>query len=462
MINAVSHLIYMKKISLLFVLLVVILSCKKTDTEILGETRAVNYWVLSIMQNFYLWEQYLPTNLSPAEEPDTKNYFDKLLYKDDQWSYITDDYDGLINALDGIYKDFGFSYSLTYMYPESRNSNNVIGVVEYVLEDSPAGNANIKRGDVFNKVNGVQLTTENYRSLLDPDLYRLGFIESVENSNYKEIPGEVVISAVVLEEDPILTYSVLQAGGKKVAYLMYNAFIYSASDSAKLVNVFQYFKDEQVSELVLDLRYNGGGATNMATMLASMIVGENYMKNNDLFYSYVYNEAFHDYFENTEGSESTNLKVRFIEMPVNLNLSSLYVLSLEGTASASELIINGLDPFLNVVQIGDVTYGKYTASIPIQKREPPGETWGMLPIIAKTININGVTDYSEGLTPDFFASDDYSHPLGDQNEELLNVALSYIDGTIFPQNKSVPIKQPISLDRLGGNALLSKGLMIKK
>lgn len=449
----------MRKLSILLLLAVLIQSCKKTDTEIPKETQEVNNWVLSVLEEVYLWEKYLPTNVKPSSEPDTKDYFDKLLYQDDYWSYITDDYDGLLNALDGVYKDFGFSFTLMYMYPASQNSDNVVGVVEYVLTDSPAGNAGIRRGDIFNKVGGVQITVDNYRDLLDTDLYLLGFVRPDGNGDFDELPEEEEIASVVLKEDPIFDYSIIQVGVNKVGYLMYNAFIYSASDSANLVDVFHYFKSEGVSELVLDLRYNGGGATYMATMLASMVVGESNMKNNDLFYSYIYNEEINNYFQQVEGSDSPNLKVHFMDMPVNLNLKDLYVLTLGGTASASELIINGLNPYMDVIQIGDVTYGKYTVSIPIQKTEAPGENWGMLPIIAKSVNINGVTDYYEGLTPYFTVADDYFHPLGDPDEALLNTALYYIGGTIYPEPKSASLQKIEKLGRFGGNSVLSDGVM---
>lgn len=451
----------MKLFRFLFVVLIIMQACKNDDeTKISDEIVERNYWVYDVLSEVYLWESQLPTNAKPQIEPDTEEFFYNLLYTDDKWSYITDDYDGLLNALDGVYKDFGFTFGLTYMYPDQANSTEVIGVVEYVLDGSPAKNAGIKRGDIFYKVNGTQLNVSNYNTLLNDDHYTLNFVKSMGTGTYEFLSATADMNAVILEEDPIYDYKVLETGGVKVGYLMYNAFIYSESDSAKLVDVFAYFKEQSVSELVLDLRYNGGGATYVATMLASMMVGEQHMKNKDTFYSYIWNEAYQNYFKSTEGAASPNLRVSFAEMPVNLNLNNLYVLTLYGTASASELIINGLSPYLNVVQIGQTTYGKYTVSIPIPKTDSPDDTWGMLPIVAKSANVNGVTDFKDGLNPDYYIYDDVTHELGDPNEGLLSVALSYINGTQPVQTKSAQLMKKTSIKRFGGNPLLSNGIMI--
>lgn len=451
----------MKYLFTLLVLLLAFIGCKKTDDEttVPADVLERNNWVVNTLKTDYLWESKLPAVLKPDIEPDTKAYFYRLLYQDDYWSYITDDFDGLIDALFGVYKDFGFTFVLTPLNSADNASNKLMATVQYVISGSPADEAKMKRGDMFNIVNGEHLSTSNYVTLLDNDTYKLEFISPNQTNEMIPLNRSVTIHSVVLEEDPIHTYTVLETDGIKVGYLMYNAFIYNKTDSTNLVNVFRYFDEQNIEELVLDLRYNGGGATYTATMLASMIVGKEHVENKAVFYSIIYNEANQNYFKRREGEDSPNLKVRFMDVPVNLNLKNLYVLTLNGTASASELIINGLDPYMNVVQIGDRTFGKYTISLPIPKVNSPDDTWGMLPIIAKSVNSKGVTDYLDGFAPDFYANDDLTHPLGDRNEEMLNVALSYIDGTLFPQNKSVIVPNNRVTKRMGGNALLSKGIM---
>lgn len=233
--------------------------------------------------------------------------------------------------------------------------------------------------------------------------------------------------------------TVLNVGNLKVGYLVYNAF--NADFDIPLNDVFKKFKDAGVAKLVLDLRYNGGGSVQTAKYLASMIYGTATTK---VFLKSMYNAGLQSYIISTSGEASLiqNFTDKIAktatipETPINaLNLSSLYVITSDNTASASELLINGLKPYMQVFNVGINTAGKYVGSWTVKDWDAngnvnPSHKWAMQPIVVKIANANGVTDYISGLIPDFVAQEDIVSllPFGDQNETLLKVALSNLKG----------------------------------
>jgi C-terminal processing protease CtpA/Prc len=209
---------------------------------------------------------------------------------------------------------------------------------------------------------------------------------------------------------------------------MYNSFI--ADYDSKLNEAFGSLKAEGITDLVLDLRYNGGGSVQTATRLASMITGQ---FNGKVFANLKWNQKLslnnEDYlFPNKIGSTDIN----------SLNLNRVYVITTKSTASASELIINGLKPYIDVVQIGDVTYGKSVASITLYDSESytkqnvnPRHRYAMQLIVAQTVNSLGFGDYKDGLVPTVEEKEIITTfgVLGDVNEPLLKLAIGKITGT---------------------------------
>ena len=162
----------------------------------------------------------------------------------------------------------------------------------------------------------------------------------------------VDLTKTPLEENPILINKVIISGSHKIGYLMYNGF-YSNYDS-ELNDAFGALKSQGITDLVLDLRYNGGGSVLTATRLASMITGS---FTGQVFAKQQWNSKVESYFESNNPDALKNFFTNKIgSTPINsVNMSKVYILTTRGSASASELVINGLKPFINVVQIGDVT-----------------------------------------------------------------------------------------------------------
>jgi hypothetical protein len=232
---------------------------------------------------------------------------------------------------------------------------------------------------------------------------------------------------------------------------MYNGF--TSTYDTQLNNAFSSFQNANISDLVIDLRYNGGGSVNTARILSSLIAGQ---LNGQLFIKQRWNakvqpqlsdNQLNRYFTNTN-SDGASLN--------SVQLNTVYILTTRSTASASELIINALDPYINVVQIGTTTRGKNEFSITLvddpgnsyvynSNREGfinPENSYAMQPLVGRNENSVGFLDYTEGFTPETILAEDLNNMgiLGDINEPLLAEALSQISGTgRYQQHPQLPV-----------------------
>jgi carboxyl-terminal processing protease len=440
-------------------------SCHKDDTPdinngISSEVRSVNNYIYSNMKYYYLWTEFIPSGLDPEKESDPVSFFNKMLYKaDDKWSYITDDYQGLINSFQGIGKSFGYRFKLF----KEASGNHVFGIIEYIIPGSPADNAGVKRGDVFSEINDTQLDTANYRNLLyTSDTYTLGFANLVDGQAVSN-GVRISITAVSLEEDPVFYSNVYDAGGEKIGYLVYNQFINSYND--ELRNVFMNFKTEGINDLILDFRYNPGGSVNTAQVMASMIAPQDVVTQENVFAKYIWNADIDAYYIKNQGTDSQNLILKFLpaEAANNLNLNRVYILTSNNTASASELIINGLKPYMQVVTLGAGTVGKYTASITLHDQSK-SYNWAIQPIVVKLANADDISDYKDGFTPDYPVADDYFSPLGSLDEGMLSNAVSVITGVpvdLLARKRQIPVPSGvIPLITPSGNQVRDHHLML--
>ena len=240
---------------------------------------------------------------------------------------------------------------------------------------------------------------------------------------------------------------------------MYNSFI--ANFDGELNAAFAELKSQGVSELVLDLRYNGGGNVQTAIDLASMITGQ---FNGKVFLQEQWNEDYQAYFEANDPERLTqrfNTTISNGEAINSLNLSRVYVLTTESTASASELIINNLEPYIDVVQIGEVTTGKFQASVTLYDSDDftkdsslnKNHKYALQPLVLKSANALGKSDYVNGLKPDFEISENLNNlgTLGDPNEPFLKAALNNIQGIAIEASPTAAQKRAESNYKIIGN-----------
>ena len=359
------------------------------------------------------------------------DYFYKLLNNEDKWSFITDDLKSLESSFEGVETAFGYSLA----FGEFSNTGNIFAVVEYVYPNTPASEAGIARGDIIVEMSGNDITKDNYTDLLNAANLNLSF--GILGAGGISIdPKTVNIVAKELNLNPVLISNVVEHGNKKIGYLFYAQYIGEFNPS--LDKAFQLFKDEGITDLVVDLRYNPGGGVDAAQYLCSSIAPLNVVNNEETLVTFQWNDKYQEEFQSN--NDVDNLKISFINTTsVKLGLDRVYFLTGTGTASASELSITGLKPYMGVTTIGETTYGKYTASQTIKPEYyyrnasdyRDFSNWGIQPIIARFANSLGVTDFKDGFAPDVPVEEDLFSgiPLGSMEDPLFKAALETITGT---------------------------------
>lgn len=450
-----------KALIILFIVSTFTVSCFEDNDDIQVTASQINDFVWKGMNAFYLYKDEVPdlANDRFASNGDYASFlnafsapedlFENLIHQRqtvDRFSWIVDDYIALEQLFSGIITSNGMEFG-TFRFAST--NTNIYGYVRYVLPNTSAESQGIKRGDIFYGINGTQLTLDNWRTLASADNYIINLGTYNDNNTTQTNDDSVTntqetktLAKIQYTENPVLLSKVLDVAGTKVAYLMYNGFTGTNQFNTALNDIFNTYKSANTTELVLDLRYNPGGSVNTAILLSSLITGQ---FTGNVFSTEQWNAEFQEAFENENPELLINRFVNNYEGAAlnSLNLTRVFVLTTGSSASASELVINSLSPYINVVQIGTTTRGKYQASRTLydspnfnRADANPSHTYAMQPLIFKSLNVNGVTDYFNGLSPN--SNNNLSESirnlgvLGDKNERLLARAISIIDGTGKP------------------------------
>lgn len=415
-----------------------VVSCRKDHDVVTREVKndtAANY-----ARDIYLWYNNIPGTFNAHSFTDPNGVMQGIRAFStepgfnmpvDRWSFamLKRDWEDLSSGVGG---DFGMNiFFLT--------SSDLR--VSYVEPESPAGKAGIRRSWHIKQING----NPNVNSTNADGIVQAVYHSSVGSFLFERpnaTDTTITLKASSYKERPLLFDSVYSTNGSKTGYFVFNSFL---GDTVEIQNeftrIFNKFNSEHVHDLIIDLRYNGGGYVSVQNLLANYLVPA--ADNNEVMLTEEFNDHYNSY----------NVTQRFTKKGT-LDLSRLFFIVSQNTASASELLINSLMPYMNVQLIGPTsTHGKPVGFYPIEVFD-----WYIFPVSFRTVNKNGEGNYFNGLSLSHQIGDGLDKDWGNTGEGCLNAALFYITNGTYAPRMAISPQQRLALTEevLGLNTQLGK------
>lgn len=384
-----------------------------------GEDRSGEYyaliasktWIYDVMQENYLFYEDIP-----AEEK--LDFFKKpaeflasaVSSKDQKNGYVFSHVDSVLSRATSTYPCFGMEATLV----RTETGTHALRVL-YIQPDSPAQEAGLKRGDWIIAADNQTISANDYSTYVSQPKKAYSFTlgkynpypEEVDDPEFNYIEfdtlGTVQMSAPrYVEEKDVLKTGIISSGSRKAFYLLYNEF---DENTDLLKEVLSQMSGQQFDDVILDLRYNPGGYVSTSQLLSTALAPATAM--GQPFLHMTYNDKLNK-------TETLNFDASLLPGGTSLSYQNLYVITSGNTASASEIVINCLKPYMEgrLFQVGMPTYGKNVAQQLFTDEGAPGiELWLTTTYLS---NSQGYYDYfTNGLQPDFEAEENYESDLGD-------------------------------------------------
>ncbi len=421
-----------KRFTIVIFSLLALVACEKEDINISTSDDSVNEWIEHTMRENYLWYSEMPSHEELKPDKDPQSFFQTLLSEKDgkdlpegHHYFSRLEKATTTRSIFDTNDSYGFDFAVYNM--KSKSGTFKTAIILYVLPNSPASDAGLKRGDWILGINGPLGSIKDFNALRNGGSITLHLGKSFGN---EIIPGKIVTieASRPVEDTPFLKDSIYFYGNKRIGYLMYNHFATGPNELDRndfsydlhLRRIFTHFKSQDVNELILDLRYNGGGLLTSAQLLASLIAPKSTLGEPMCIMEY-----------NDKNLNNANV-MNFLELSkvetCNLNLPRLFVLTGTTTASASELVINSLRPYIDVQLIGEHTLGKTVGMTVYNESATYG--WILSPVTFRIYNKLHEANYENGFYPNIQINefDSELKELGDIHEPLLACAISEITG----------------------------------
>lgn len=415
-----------------------------------GSIELENYWLRSWSNELYLWYDEI-VDQNPALYNDPIDYFDtqKSLATTpsgnprDQFHFTYDTNEWFDLSQSGVSLGYGAGFAFISNYPPRKL------IVSYTEPGSPADLAGLVRGTEILTMDGVDFVNDETSASIDIINAALFPLESGENHSFGVLlPGSstttVNLVTANIVSSSVLKTDVLSSPTGNVGYILFNS--HDSPAEAQLITAVNTLKSANVSDLVLDLRYNGGGYLDIASQMAYMIAGPTTTAGK-IFEQITFNDKYPNINPVTgyplDPGHFVSETVGFSNLPKgqalpSLNLPRVFVLTSDGTCSASEAIINGLRGVdIEVIQIGSTTCGKPYG---FYAQDNCGTTY--FSIQFSGANDKGFDAYADGFSPQnslgtlgvaltgCSVADDFTASLGDPLEAQLAAAMQYrVDGT---------------------------------
>jgi C-terminal peptidase prc len=387
-----------------------LVSCEEEKIKSPEQNAASSFYEL--MQSWYLWYDEMP-EIDPSEYDSPEEVLETVRYKKDSWSYITTVEEFEKYYKEGAFTGFGFGYN-------TDTEGNVR--ITFTFEESPLREAGVKRSWIIKKIDGQNITSkEQINEILGPtDAGQTNEFTLLSPSG-KTL--QETFTSKEMTRNTVLHNSVIDTSFGKTGYLVLNSFI--EKTSGEIYEAFKNFSKQNIDNIIIDLRYNGGGILNKANELADYIIDDGNI--GEIFAKIMHNDK----------KQNQNYFHRFKQDSLSLNMSfpSVYFITTRSTASASEALINGLKPYMDVYLIGNKTYGKPVGMYGFHDNK---DYYAFIPVCFRIANANDVADYYEGIEVDVQERDDITHAFGNPEEACLKQALNHINNGSFIQTKKIP------------------------
>ena len=467
---------------LFLILLIVIAACSKESYEptsshsegdsttdptvtISEEIQRADEFAQEALKMYYLWKKEIANAINSQLDPNTCSdpvaTVAKIRYKvgggfnskqdEDRWTKLYDDITPFQESVQNVETTNGMSLTVGKFLDSS--PQQYFFIVNLVYKGGPAEKKGLKRGDVIISYNGRNITDSNLEEAYYGEQTAEYGLGEWLNDGIHDLETSVILTSVKMYLDPIICNKTFEVDGKKVGYLMYDSFDLDSTD--KLVNVCKQFKSEGVTELILDLRYNGGGYVFTENLLASMLVPEANVQAGNLYEQEIYNDVLTEAFSkrygedfnktyfsyNHEYGEKGEADYKIISTNgANIGLTKIYAIVSSDTASASEALLVGLSPYIDIVIIGEQTHGKYCSGYILSVEDiynnPPISIskWGIYVMVSTYADRNNKNIARPvGIIPNIEAKDTPWEGLsiGNENETMLKAALQAA-GKVYP------------------------------
>lgn len=440
---------FMKNTAPALLLALLFTACKKEDSASSGDSNPpptptentsaadkLKDSTLLYAKDIYLWHDKIPSTFNARSYADPSAIMTAIRQyaiepgfssSVDRWSFAVDQQQWN-NVSSGVSGDFG----LNVFFRQDGDLR-----VRAVEKASPAGTAGVKRGWRITKINGSDNITTSNANFIVQNVYQ----SSSTAFTFQKPDGSTVnvtLNAAYYQENPVVLDSVYTVNGKKIGYFVFNSFL---GDTSQIYNnfsrLFNRFTNQGVQDVVIDLRYNGGGYVTVAKKLANYLAPSS--ANGQLMMSQKFNNKYSNY-NSTDNFSKTG----------SLNLNRVFFIVSSGTASASELLINSLKPYMEVVLLGpNKTHGKPVGYFPI-----PVGNWYIFPVSFFTVNKNGEGHYYNGMALNNQSADGLDKDWGDLAETSFASAVNYITTGAFRTSAGGSTVSQQSASVISGNKTL--------
>ena len=396
----------------LFLLLIplVTFSCRKNKSSSYTVDEMARDSLYNVMNQYYLWYDKMPTVVktdysTPAALLEAMRYVPT-----DKWSFI-ETYSDFVARYNGTFVGHGIRLGL--------DQDNIVRIVQ-IYSGADLYKKGVRRGWIIKTLNGTDLApillsdnTTAYDNLIGPST------AGVTNTFVFETPegkdSTITTTKTSFTLNTVIDLDTLHLSSGITGHIVFDQFIPIAD--AELDSAFAFFSRSNITSLIVDLRYNGGGDLDVLTYLSSYIAGSSRL-----------NSKFLDLDFNNKNTD-LNSFYNFISHAYSVNVNNLVFITTRNTASASEDLINGLKPYFpgSLITLGDTTDGKPVGMVGIQY----SDYYMFWPIVLRVVNSAGQSDFYSGFAPAKYVADDITHDFSDRNEACLREAIYYLEhGTV--------------------------------